>query len=364
MNIFLSGYYGKHNLGDDAILHVLLHNLKSTFKNSNIILETSDDKKFVKEKYLVNKSENWRDSILESDLVIFGGGGLLSDDSGNSWRDLKPMMKKMIFAKRSGKKVLLIGIGVDVPRFIITRVIYIIEGAIADLIMVRDKNSYNILKKFLINKTKLINSYDLAILFSDYFNTEKQIVPNEIEYLKSPIIGINFFEYFKMRHNNQKQKLFDQEMLLFLNGLIRYYNASIVFLSASKGDFDTKDYAHMKDFFKLIQTDKKLIYDYENPFNTISLMEKCDCIISMKLHISILGYTLGKNIIGISYNSKVTNFYEEIHLGDHCIDLNNFSAKNALNIFEKSKYKFNDHILNSMKKNILYYLNDLKKWRK
>lgn len=358
MKIFLIGYYGRHNLGDDAILDVMLNNFNKIFKNLEVTIETADSAEYIKQYfgfYKVNKSNSILFSILKNDLIIFGGGGLLSDAAANKWMGLLGMTGEMFLAKLLGKKVLLIGVGVDTPHFWQTKVIYKMDGKIADLIAVRDNNSYKILKKLNIKEGKLIKSYDLALLFFEDSNNKNQYVaPEEICRLKKPIIGVNFFDFPKRKiADNSKQKKFDDGMILFINGLIKKYGGSILFLAASRGDYDTKDYLCMKKIFDKIQTGNKLIYNYENPFKTISFLKKCDYIIAMKLHISVLGYILKKKIIGISYNSKVVNFYEEIGRENCCIDIDDFFEKNARNIFEKTLGDDSDNnLLESAKMNI------------
>ncbi|MCK5376929.1 MAG: hypothetical protein KAJ97_07610, partial [Acidobacteria bacterium] len=81
--LFIVGYYGFHNLGDEAILSSMLAGFESTVPGAKVVV-TSGDPEATTARHGIG-AVHWRDipaivrEVGESDLVILGGGGLFLD---------------------------------------------------------------------------------------------------------------------------------------------------------------------------------------------------------------------------------------------------------------------------------------------
>ena len=107
----LCGYYGENNLGDDALLTVLLRELPSpsrhlvTAHDADALAELAPDAEAVDRRSLRSVLL----SIGRVDAVVFGGGSLLQDST--SFRSLIYYLLIIAMARLRGRPVLLWGQG-------------------------------------------------------------------------------------------------------------------------------------------------------------------------------------------------------------------------------------------------------------
>lgn len=115
MRVLLSGYYGFGNLGDEALLEVIVTQLRARFPASTIdVLSASPDQ--TAHTYGVEATPRWnmrsvRESIARADVVLSGGGGLLQTATsarsvvyyaGILREAVRKKRKAMIFAQSIG----------------------------------------------------------------------------------------------------------------------------------------------------------------------------------------------------------------------------------------------------------------------
>jgi polysaccharide pyruvyl transferase CsaB len=115
MRVLLSGYYGFGNLGDEALLEVIVGRMRARFPGTSVeVLSASPT--LTARRYGVNADQRWdwravRAAIGRADVVLSGGGGLLQN--ATSFRSLlyyagvvreavRAKRKTMIFAQSIG----------------------------------------------------------------------------------------------------------------------------------------------------------------------------------------------------------------------------------------------------------------------
>jgi polysaccharide pyruvyl transferase CsaB len=116
----LCGYYGEHNLGDDALLEVLLHQLPPGCQP----LVTAHDQPWVAERFGVATCDRRR--LLEvlaqlghCDVLVLGGGSLLQD--ATSFQSLVYYGLLIVVARLRGRAVVLWGQGLGPLRRPVSR---------------------------------------------------------------------------------------------------------------------------------------------------------------------------------------------------------------------------------------------------
>ena len=123
--LFVVGYYGFQNLGDEAILSSMLASLENTLPGAEVVV-TSGDPEATTARHRIG-AVHWRDipaivrEVGESDLVILGGGGLFLDYWGYAGdtlltRDhwgLPFFAGPAVVAALNGKPLLLYSVGVE-----------------------------------------------------------------------------------------------------------------------------------------------------------------------------------------------------------------------------------------------------------
>lgn len=115
MRVLLSGYYGFGNLGDEALLEVIVEQLRRRFENCAIdVLSATPDA--TRSTFSVDATPRWnmrevRSAIRRADVVLSGGGGLLQSAtsvrsviyySGILREAMRQRRKAMIFAQSIG----------------------------------------------------------------------------------------------------------------------------------------------------------------------------------------------------------------------------------------------------------------------
>jgi polysaccharide pyruvyl transferase CsaB len=140
------GYYGEHNLGDDALLEVLLGSLPPEV----MPLVTAHDQPWVQHRFGVATCNRRRlrevmGALRSCNALVLGGGSLLQD--ATSFKSLVYYCLLMLAARLQGKPVLLWGQGLGPLRRPISRVL--VRGALplASAISWRDEASGQLAKR-------------------------------------------------------------------------------------------------------------------------------------------------------------------------------------------------------------------------
>jgi polysaccharide pyruvyl transferase CsaB len=118
----LCGYYGEHNLGDDALLEVLLSQLPPGSEP----LVTARDQRWVHERFGVETCDRRRLGevmrlLVFRDVLVLGGGSLLQD--ATSLNSLVYYCLLILTARLLGKRVLLWGQGLGPLRRPVSRMV-------------------------------------------------------------------------------------------------------------------------------------------------------------------------------------------------------------------------------------------------
>ena len=113
--LLLVGYYGEHNLGDDALLEVLLGHLPAGFKAT----VTAYDTDLVRQRFRVDTVQRRSlaqvlKALSSCDGLVLGGGSLLQDST--SFRSLLYYAALIFAARLEAKPVLLWGQGLGPLR--------------------------------------------------------------------------------------------------------------------------------------------------------------------------------------------------------------------------------------------------------
>ena len=115
MRVLLSGYYGFGNLGDEALLEVIVTQLRARFPSMQLEVLSATPEATAKE-YGVEATPRWsmrsvREAIGRADVVLSGGGGLLQNATsarsmlyyaGILREAIRQRRKSMIFAQSIG----------------------------------------------------------------------------------------------------------------------------------------------------------------------------------------------------------------------------------------------------------------------
>lgn len=152
MNIYIEGYYGIQNLGDDYILMSILSSL-SKVPNDKIdivaIVSLGDDYNQLFSLFpnlhctTIKTQKARRKQLFSKKTYIFGGGGLFPTDN---WKLYIKLFCKVMINKIMGGKNIVYGIDLCKLNGIISKQIWRCISYIVDVIVVRNKLSFQLLE--------------------------------------------------------------------------------------------------------------------------------------------------------------------------------------------------------------------------
>ena len=299
MRVLISGYYGFHNIGDEAILKSIIIALRQEKPDIKITV-LSNDVEHTKKTYNVDAINRWNIGkiyleLLKSDGLISGGGSLLQDVTSS--RPIIYYTLIMKLAKLARKPVFIYAQGV---------------GPISE-----DKNKKAVKK--ILNKVNYITLRDKESL-----DLVKSIgVTKDIEIVPDPVMGFSIegFEsnicdkYDGLKYITVSVRDWEKATTNFLEKIAKSCDeivasgTSVVFIPMH-GEHDYKISKKVVD----MMTEKADIFDY-----SASIEEKILCIknselmIGMRLHALIFAATVNTPMIGISYDPKIDSFLDIVN---------------------------------------------------
>lgn len=116
----------------------------------------------------------------------------------------------------------------------------------------------------------------------------------------------------------------------------------------------------------LIQSDKTIVYQYDDPIALCKVLDFCDVIITTKLHVGIVGAHLGKSVISFSgHTKKIARLYDQLGISDRTIPMSELTVEDGYTLLE-AKYNKGIHvpqdIIMSAKSNFIHLTNFLEKY--
>ena len=163
--MLVSGYYGFGNLGDEALLEVIVQRLRAMLTSATIEVLSATPRRTA-EAYAVEATPRWdwravRSAIARSDVVLSGGGGLLQN--ATSFRSLLYYAAILREGSRQGRKTMIFAQSIGpldaLGRFTVRRFCRSVPRA-----TVRDERSRRLLSE-LLPRTAVERTADPVFLY-------------------------------------------------------------------------------------------------------------------------------------------------------------------------------------------------------
>jgi len=339
VKIFIIGYYGLGNVGDEAILSGIISGLRQYIPNPEITVISNDPKETtklhevttIKQSFKENLStilknvlfrgelQIVRKTICESDIVILGGGSLLQD---LRFYYLPLLYSLLVYAHYHSKITMIYGIGagpIDTwfGKWLSAKVLNKVN-----IITVRDKMSYDVLNTAGVKN--VIQTADPAFSISP--PGIEEVLKLQKKYhldVSHRLIAVTAYTWLQDsdKHKNHQS---DIETLVtkrkkfaeVCDSVATKFNAEIIFIPTVINDIN--GYNMISQEMK--QTNRVLPYsdDYRDIYAMIS---SADFIVGMRLHSQILATMAAVPIVPISYCGKVESYLSQIDLDKYYLDV-------------------------------------------
>lgn len=318
VHILISGYYGYANPGDEAILTVLLSELRTTVPGTKITVISGAPEQTASthdvDALLWSDPSAIGEAVKQADLVISGGGGIFHDYGGfapeglfseGNW-GLGFHITAGVLAALMGKPHVIYGVGVG-PLFS-ERGRQYVRGlcAGASSISVRDDASAALLKEIGVPAERVRLTADPAFLFQTA-SAERaaEILASEGLPEAALLVGVAIRNWT----HEVDQSAWEAEMAAGLDLFLRRHNeAQILFVPfqelAGEQEDDLRAARRVQERMEL-RSKAFLLQGSYSPAEKAALLGRCQLVAAMRLHAIIFSASAGVPFIALTYDEKV-----------------------------------------------------------
>jgi polysaccharide pyruvyl transferase CsaB len=337
--IFISGYYGFDNTGDEAILTVMLEHFRELAPGVQISVVSGDPAQTAAA-HAVN-AVLWSDplaitqAVRQAGLVLIGGGGLFHDYTGfipdallteGNWGlgfHITPAMLAALY----GKPLMLYAVGVG-PLFSehgrqFTRT----ACEAASVITVRDAGSKEILESLGVPAEKVSVTADPAFALAPAQPERiREIAAAEGLPASQPLIGVVVRHWSFGVH----PVFWEKEVAAGLDLFLENAGGGVLFIPfqqiPGEQENDRAVAARVRCQMKH-QGRAMLLEGRYRPAELAGLLGSCDLVVGMRLH-SLIFSILGKvPFVALRYDPKVSELLRQVGLENFALDLGGIKAE-------------------------------------
>ena len=305
-NVVMSGYYGFNNTGDEAIMLSMHKNIQEIGDNYHITV-LSNKPQETKEKYGIEAVYRFgmRDvlrAIKNCDVLLSGGGSLLQDST--STRSLMYYLSITATAKMMRKKVMLYANGIGPVsgkrnRRLVKQVVNK-----ADLITLREENSYEELLSMGVNPKKCFVTADPVFTMDGIGAEESQaILQKEGVPTDKPMVVVSV-------RNWKDMDKFIGRFAEMCDIIVEKYDRNIVFLGMQMPN----DITVSEKVRKKMKQDAYILKGNYSPYEVMGIISQADFILSMRLHTLIFAARQRVPLIGFIYDPKIEYYLEKLDM--------------------------------------------------
>lgn len=305
-HVVMSGYYGFNNTGDEAIMISMHKNIQEMGDNYHITVLSNNptgtrDKYGIEAVYRFGFLDVLR-AIKGCDVLLSGGGSLLQDST--STRSLMYYLSITITAKLMGKRVMLYANGIGPVsgkrnRRLVKQVVNR-----ADLITLREENSYDELLSMGVNAKKCFVTADPVFTMESIPKEEaKGLLQAEGIPLDKPLVVVSVRNWKEMdRFIDRFAKLCDT--------IVEKYDRTIVFLAMQMPN----DITVSEKVRKKMKQNAYILRNNYSPYEVMGVISLADFILSMRLHTLIFAARQKVPLIGFIYDPKIEYYLEKLEM--------------------------------------------------
>jgi polysaccharide pyruvyl transferase CsaB len=345
--VFIAGYYGFGNAGDEAILSGMVADLRQVIDDVELCVVSADPKATQKlhNVHTLKQSDvkSLIEAVRESDLVILGGGGLFHD----YWRfDPHKMMTEeqeglafylsvpQLAALHSVPCMLYgVGFGPLGDASINDQIVHALSAC--QLITVRDRGSVDVLRS--IGMTKLIGDQHIVQTADPAFNmplsSKEDVIQVLIKHnvpLDVPRLAVNL-RYWDF---GVKPDDWEAEVAQALDMWIANNDGHVVFVPFQKGAHppygdDSAVCERVRDRMQRSGA-TSLLEVFNLPSMLPNLFAHVDLVLTMRMHGVVFSLLSGTPPVGLAYDPKVSALLHEFGLGSLSLSISDWSAEKMI----------------------------------
>ena len=353
MKIFLIGWFGAGNIGDEAILISELLFLRDQISNVEFHILSFDPERTrqltanIPEVSKILRVGSKRDvfksdflgifkAFREVDAIIIGGGGIFQDIYNHY--PIPFFTAMALLARLNRKRLILYCVGIGPIRSFVGKKLCKFAANSADIICVRDEGSKDLLKTLGVSRPVHLSADPVFLLEPVRNENVEKVIKLHHLTGNGPTIGVSVQDLLFWK--NESRKILANT----LDTLSAEKGATIVFLpfGAYKDGWFNKDKSSPVDMVAskklaaLMRGKYSIITDELTPQELLAVIEKLDLVISMRLHGLIMGFNAGVPVVALTYEeeSKIKNLMERLNQENNLFNVNALSYWGLLDRIE------------------------------
>lgn len=317
--VLISGYYGFNNFGDEAVLSVLVNNLKeSRIKDITVF---SKNPEFTEKTYDVKSVNSFNlaeifFSMMKTDFLISGGGSLLQDVT--SAKSLIYYLFIILLALIFGKKVIIFAQGIGPINNKFLRAVTAFALKKCKYVTVRDEKSLNQMQKWGI-KADLVSDPVWSLKLKRKYSHHA--------------VGIQLRKW---------EGLTDELLQEWAKYVYETYNDKIIFIYALQKSLDLDICLRFEEILRTFKQDMHIhVVTNRATFEIVTAFSHLDEMIAMRYHACLLGLKYGIKVLPIVYDPKVEKLADEFEITERLSIKGETDAKNKIHNLRYGEYHAN-----------------------
>lgn len=201
----------------------------------------------------------------------------------------------------------------------------------------------NIIQKIILKKAKLVivrNQESLEQLRqygikNGHCTVDSAHAISKVSYMKKEISDqlVNTKEFRLFFHVQFSDIEAAYKVIPAVNIFMKKHPEYCVVIGTDQYVIDQKERLH--DVAQRIKCGKVLINLYDDPVTLCKVLDNMDFIVTPKLHVGIVGATLGKSVVSFSVHSeKIVRFYNQLNEGGRSLSMSEYDEDKAIEMLE------------------------------
>ncbi|HEX9444407.1 MAG TPA: polysaccharide pyruvyl transferase family protein [Candidatus Binatia bacterium] len=308
--VAISGSYGGMNLGDEAILEVILRELRASL-DVDVVVFSHNAKDTARRHNVraVSIRELHKDEVLQElkklDLFVLGGGGILYDEV------IEGFLRDVTWARDLGVPVMVYAISAGPIKAAESKQLAVQVLNRVDKITVREGEAKRILTDLGVNQEIEITS-DPALLLKPQTFTKDMLKKEGIN-PDSPLVGFSVREPGPAApHLNMEQ--YHAMLANAADYMVERFDAQILFVPMEGGENKDPQHSHAV-ISKMANTKRANVLKGEySSGEVLGLMKHMSFAVGMRLHFLIFAGIQKIPFVPLPYASKVSGFLSDLEM--------------------------------------------------
>ncbi|MBQ3404393.1 MAG: polysaccharide pyruvyl transferase CsaB [Oscillospiraceae bacterium] len=323
-SVLLSGYYGFHNTGDEAILQAVLESIRPVCGTDSIAI-LSHDPEDTTEKFGIRSIYCFSPlkllgALMRCKVLVFGGGSLLQDRT--STRSLLYYLFILRAAVFLRKKVMIFanGIGPVVDRKNRSRVKRVLEKV--ELITLRDEKSLGELRDMGLERDDIVLTADPVFSMERPSDESGREIQKRIGVPDGPVVLVSTRSW-------GDDSDYIRDMAALCDRLHSQLGLHVVFAPLHTPN----DLEHSRKILEKMTAPAYLLTEELDANRYMSLCACAELVLAVRLHALIFAAATGTPFAGISYDPKINEFVRALGLS-LAGEIGSFDAEAAFGVIK------------------------------